>query len=39
MSGLIVTEVAIGSAYLALGLLMLAYFERESRRSATLDLA
>jgi ABC-2 type transport system permease protein len=39
VSGLIVTEVAIGSAYLALGLLMLAYFERESRRSATLDLA
>lgn len=37
--GLLATEAAIGTVYLALGLIMLALFERESRRSATLDLA
>jgi len=36
---LVVTEAEIGTAYVAVGLGMLAFFERESRRHASLDLA
>ena len=39
VAGLVVTEACIGTVYLAIGLAMLSYFERESRRSATLGLA
>lgn len=39
VSGLLATEAAIGCAYLLIGLAMLAVIERESRRSASLDLA
>jgi ABC-2 type transport system permease protein len=39
VSGLVVDEVTIGAVYLLIGLAMLRYFEVESRRSATLDLA
>ncbi len=39
VSGLVVDEVTIGTVYLLIGLAMLRYFEVESRRSATLDLA
>jgi ABC-2 type transport system permease protein len=39
VSGLLTTEFAIGAVYLALGLGLLAYFERQSRIKATLDLA
>lgn len=37
--GLVLAEAGIGGAYVALGLVLLAYFEAESRRLATLDLA
>jgi ABC-2 type transport system permease protein len=37
--GLVVDEAVIGAAYLLFGLTMLKWFEVESRRSATLDLA
>ena len=37
--GLVLTEAGIGLLYVALGLALLAYFEAESRRLATLDLA
>jgi ABC-2 type transport system permease protein len=36
---LVAREAEIGVIYVVIGLLMLAYFERESRRHATLDLA
>jgi ABC-2 type transport system permease protein len=39
VSGLVTTEAAIGVMYLLLGLALLAYFEAESRRLATLDMA
>ena len=39
VAGLVGTEAVIGVVYLAIGLLALAYFERESRRSATLEVA
>jgi hypothetical protein len=35
----VATEAAIGPVYLAIGLAVLTYFERESRRSATLEVA
>jgi ABC-2 type transport system permease protein len=37
--GLVWTEAAVGAGYLVFGLVLLAYFEGESRRRATLDLA
>lgn len=39
VAGLVGTEAVIGVVYLAIGLVALAYFERESRRSATLEVA
>ncbi len=39
VAGLVVTEAAIGAAYLVIGLGLLSYFERSSRRNATLELA
>jgi ABC-2 type transport system permease protein len=39
VAGLVATEAGIGVVYLAVGLLALAYFEWESRRSATLEVA
>jgi ABC-2 type transport system permease protein len=39
VSGLVLTEAAIGVMYLLIGLVLLAYFEAESRRRATLELA
>jgi ABC-2 type transport system permease protein len=39
VAGTVSIEFAVGVAYLCLGLLMLALFESESRRHATLDLA
>jgi ABC-2 type transport system permease protein len=39
VESLVATEAAIGVAYILLGLGLLAYFERESRRRATLELA
>ena len=37
VDGLLATELAIGAAYLAVGLLLLRFFEHEGRRSATLE--
>jgi ABC-2 type transport system permease protein len=39
INGLVVDEAVIGVVYLLIGLVMLKWFEVESRRSATLDLA
>ena len=39
VAGLVRTELAIGVLYVAVGLALLAVFERESRARATLDLA
>jgi ABC-2 type transport system permease protein len=39
VSGAVIREAAIGVLYVGVGLALLAYFEAESRRSATLDLA
>jgi ABC-2 type transport system permease protein len=39
VAGLVGTEVMIGVAYLLIGLVMLRYFEVESRRRSTLDIA
>ena len=39
VAGLVATEAAVGLVYLVIGLLALTYFERESRRSATLEVA
>ena len=37
VSGLVGTEATIGVVYLVFGMLMLTYFERESRRTASLE--
>ena len=39
VSGLLFTEAGIGIAYVLVGLVLLAYFERASRQHASLDLA
>jgi ABC-2 type transport system permease protein len=39
VAGAVGTEVLVGAGYLVGGLVLLAYFEAESRRSATLELA
>jgi len=39
VAGLVATEAAVGLANLVIGLLALTHFERESRRSATLEVA
>lgn len=39
VTGLVATEALIGTCYLSLGVAMLAYFEYESRRSASLERA
>jgi ABC-2 type transport system permease protein len=39
VSGLLFTEAGIGIAYVLVGLVLLAYFERSSRQRASLDLA
>ncbi|HEX4929483.1 MAG TPA: ABC transporter permease [Gaiellaceae bacterium] len=38
VAGLLVTEIAIGAAYLVLGLALLRYYERVAKRRATIDL-
>jgi ABC-2 type transport system permease protein len=38
VAGLLATELAIGAAYLLLGLALLRYYERVARRRATIDL-
>jgi ABC-2 type transport system permease protein len=38
VGGLVATELAVGTAYLLLGLATLAWFESQSRRLATLEL-
>jgi hypothetical protein len=39
VAGLVGTEVLIGLVYLLVGMVMLRYFEVESRRRSTLDIA